>query len=110
MDNNKQRLDTTGWSKEKIEAYEQNLSKLKLLEQMNIASAKLIDTWMQNVPDFVSNKETLKFNNISEAMEYYWDESRNPHGNYETDMALFDGERKFCEAHGYDWNEWNNKK
>jgi hypothetical protein len=43
-------------------------------------------------------------------MEYYWDESRNPHGNYETDMALFDGERKFCEANGYDWNEWNNKK
>jgi len=50
MDNNEQRLDTTGWSKEKIEAYEQNLSKLKLLEEMNIAAAKLINTWTQNIP------------------------------------------------------------
>ena len=28
------KLDTTGWSKEKLEAYQQNLDKLKLLKEM----------------------------------------------------------------------------
>jgi len=38
------RLDTTGWSKEKLEAYEQAQSKLKLEKQMKRAFVDVLDT------------------------------------------------------------------
>ena len=36
----------------------------------------------------------------------YWDESRNPNGNYETEEALVEGELRFCENMGLSLNEW----
>ena len=38
------RLDTTGWSKDKIDSYEQNLSKLKLEKKMKRAFVYVLDT------------------------------------------------------------------
>jgi hypothetical protein len=39
-----ERLDTTGWSKDKIESYEQNLSKLKLEKQMKRMFVDVLDS------------------------------------------------------------------
>lgn len=67
--------------------------------------------------DIKATLEKFGYNRIGKPKEFegyslvslinvYWDESRNPNGNYETDMALMDGERKFCESYGYKWEDW----
>jgi adenine-specific DNA methylase len=48
----------------------------------------------------------LSFSCMEEAYDYYWDESRNPNGNYETEQALIDGELIFCVKQGYHIAEW----
>ena len=46
------------------------------------------------------------FDNVPDAYDYYWDDSRNPNGNWETENALEEGELKFCESFGFFWDEW----
>ena len=48
----------------------------------------------------------LHFSSIAEAYEYYWDESRNPNGNYDIEVSLIEGEKSFCAKYGLDWDEW----
>ena len=50
--------------------------------------------------------DRLSFSNIEDAFDYYWDESRNPNGNYDTEQALIDGEFTFCEKMGFSTYEW----
>jgi hypothetical protein len=50
--------------------------------------------------------DRLSFYNIEDAFDYYWDESRNPNGNYETEQSLIDGEFAFCEKMGFSIDEW----
>ena len=46
------------------------------------------------------------FDNVPDAYDYYWDDSRNPNGNWETENALEEGELKFCESMGLSIDEW----
>jgi hypothetical protein len=43
-----EKLDTTGWSKEKIEAYEQNLSKRKMEIEMEAFLDELLKKYSKN--------------------------------------------------------------
>ena len=50
--------------------------------------------------------DRVSFSNLEDAYDYYWDESRNPNGNWETENALDEGEKLFCEKMGFYWSEW----
>ena len=39
-------------------------------------------------------------------IEMYNDPSVNPNGNYDTDRAIVDGEKPYCESLGYHWEDW----
>ena len=54
--------------------------------------------------------DKIGFDNIQDAVEYYWEPSRNPYGSYEIDYELMEGEREFCETEGFVWEDWNNVK
>lgn len=51
-------------------------------------------------------EDRLSFANVEDAYDYYWDESRNPNGNYDTEEALNEGELSFCEKMGFTIDEW----
>ena len=64
---------------------------------------------IKNALDKLSfNKPKLEFDGYTlvSLINVYWDESRNPNGNYETEIDLIDGEQKFCESYGYKWEDW----
>ena len=50
--------------------------------------------------------DRVSFANVEDAYDYYWDQSRNPNGNWETDNALDEGELPFCEKMGFTYWEW----
>jgi len=50
--------------------------------------------------------DRVSFANVEDAYDYYWDDSRNPNGNYETEKSLVEGELRFCEKMGFSLNEW----
>ena len=50
--------------------------------------------------------DRVSFSNVEDAYDYYWDQSRNPNGNWETDNALDEGELPFCEKMGFSIDEW----
>jgi hypothetical protein len=50
--------------------------------------------------------DRVSFAIIDDAYDYYWDQSRNPNGNWETEQALDDGELEFCVKMGLSLDEW----
>lgn len=56
--------------------------------------------------DVDDTDDRLSFANVEDAYDYYWDDSRNPNGNYETEQALCEGALIFCVKHGFDINKW----
>jgi hypothetical protein len=56
--------------------------------------------------DIDDTEDRLSFANVEDAYDYYWDQSRNPNGNYETEIALDEGELPFCEKMGFSIDEW----
>lgn len=56
--------------------------------------------------DVDDTEDRLSFANVEDAYDYYWDQSRNPNGNYETEIALDEGELPFCEKMGFSIDEW----
>jgi len=50
--------------------------------------------------------DRVSFANVEDAYDYYWDQSRNPNGNWETEQALDEGELIFCEKMGFSIDEW----
>ena len=57
--------------------------------------------------------DRVSFSNLEDAYDYYWDESRNPNGNWETEMALNEGELEFCVKMGLspiEWIKYGNEK
>lgn len=50
--------------------------------------------------------DRLSFANLEDAYDYYWDDSRNPNGNYETEQALIEGELIFCIKQGFHIAKW----
>lgn len=58
---------------------------------------------MFNIDD---TDDRLSFSNLEDAYDYYWDDSRNPNGNYETEQALIEGELIFCVKQGFHIAKW----
>ena len=56
--------------------------------------------------DIDDTEDRLSFANLEDAYDYYWDDSRNPNGNYETEQALIDGELIFCVKQGFHIAKW----
>ena len=57
--------------------------------------------------------DRVSFSNLEDAYDYYWDQSRNPNGNWETEMALNEGELEFCVKMGLspiEWIKYGNEK
>jgi len=50
--------------------------------------------------------DRLSFANVEDAYDYYWDQSRNPNGNWETEKALEEGELIFCVKQGFQLDKW----
>ena len=50
--------------------------------------------------------DRVSFSNVEDAYDYYWDQSRNPNGNYETEQALDEGELAFCVNKGFRYDDW----
>jgi hypothetical protein len=68
---------------------------------------------LKKVQDKLDKQESTKqseYSSIEEALESYWDESRNPNGSYDIDYSLQENERTFCESEGFLWTEWENEK
>jgi hypothetical protein len=59
-----------------------------------------------NIFNIDDTDDRLSFANVEDAYDYYWDDSRNPNGNYETEKSLVEGELRFCEKMGFSLNEW----
>lgn len=54
--------------------------------------------------------EKIGFDNVQYAIDYYWDPSVNPKGDYEIDYELSQNEQSFCETEGFDWEDWKSTK
>jgi len=50
--------------------------------------------------------DRVSFSNVEDAFDYYWDSSRNPNGNWETENALDEGELAFCVNKGFRYDDW----
>ena len=50
--------------------------------------------------------DRVSFSNVEDAYDYYWDQSRNPNGNWETEQELDLGEIGFCIMKGFKVDEW----
>ena len=50
--------------------------------------------------------DRVSFSNVEDGYDYYWDESRNPNGNWETEQELDLGEIGFCIMKGFKVDEW----
>ena len=60
-----------------------------------------------NIFNIDDTDDRLSFANVEDAVDYYWDDSRNPNGNWETENALYKGELHFCISKGFTIDEWN---
>ena len=56
--------------------------------------------------DVDDTDDRLSFANLEDAYDYYWDDSRNPNSNYETEQALIEGELIFCVKQGFHIAKW----
>ena len=52
----------------------------------------------------------IGFDNVEDAIDYYWEPSVNPNGSYEIDYELAQNEQSFCENEGFDWEDWKSTK
>jgi hypothetical protein len=59
-----------------------------------------------NIFNIDDTDDRLSFANVEDAVDYYWDDSRNPNGNWETEQALEEGELEFCVKMGLSLDEW----
>ena len=59
-----------------------------------------------NIFNIDDTDDRLSFANVEDAYDYYWDQSRNPNGNWETEQALEEGELEFCVKMGLSLDEW----
>jgi hypothetical protein len=92
-------------------------------EELGYSSEEDMDVWITKYSNVVSTLEDVldtfdklfgiddtddrvSFAIIDDAYDYYWDQSRNPNGNWETENALDEGEKLFCEKMGFYWDEW----
>ena len=122
MNKNKQYRDSL------IENIKWNRVKLNELnegdwEELGYGSEEDMDVWITKYSNIVHTLEDVldtfdkifeiddtddrvSFANVEDAYDYYWDESRNPNGNYETEEALNEGELPFCEKMGFTIDEW----
>lgn len=50
--------------------------------------------------------DRVSFSYVEDAYDYYWDQSRNPNGNWETEKALEEGELIFCVKQGFQLDKW----
>jgi hypothetical protein len=68
---------------------------------------------LKKVQEKLDKQESPKqseYSSIEEALESYWDASRNPDSSYDIDYSLHENERTFCESEGFLWEEWENEK
>ena len=122
MNKNKQYRDSL------IENIKWNRVKLNELnegdwEELGYGSEEDMDVWITKYSNIVHTLEDVldtfdkifevddtddrvSFSNLEDAYDYSWDQSRNPNGNWETDNALDEGEKPFCEKMGFYWSEW----
>jgi hypothetical protein len=56
--------------------------------------------------DVDDTEDRLSFANVEDAYDYYWDQSRNPNGNWETEQSLDEGELAFCVNKGFRYDDW----
>ena len=129
MNKNKQYRDSL------IENIKWNRVKLNELnegdwEELGYGSEEDMDVWITKYSNIVHTLEDVldtfdkifeiddtddrvSFSNVEDGYDYYWDESRNPNGNWETEMALNEGELEFCVKMGLspiEWIKYGNEK
>ena len=92
-------------------------------EELGYSSEEDMDVWITKYSNVVSTLEDVldtfdklydiddtddrvSFANVEDAYDYYWDQSRNPNGNWETENALDEGEIGFCISKGFSIDEW----
>ena len=92
-------------------------------EELGYGSEEDMDVWITKYSNVVRTLEDSleKFDNIfgiddtddrvsfsyvEDAYDYYWDQSRNPNGNWETEKALEEGELIFCVKQGFQLDKW----
>jgi len=92
-------------------------------EELGYGSEEDMDVWITKYSNIVHTLEDVldtfdkifevddtddrvSFAIIDDAYDYYWDQSRNPNGNWETEKALEEGELAFCEKMGFYIDEW----
>jgi hypothetical protein len=92
-------------------------------EELGYGSEEDMDVWITKYSNVVSTLEDVldtfdklfdiddtddrvSFANVEDAYDYYWDDSRNPNGNWETEKALEEGELIFCVKHGFQLDKW----
>lgn len=69
-----------------------------------------IEMWLQSLKQDDRDSKKIGFPTIEDAIEYYWDQSRNPNDSYEINYELAQGEKEFCEMEGFQWPEWGDAK
>jgi hypothetical protein len=92
-------------------------------EELGYSSEEDMDVWITKYSNIIYTLEDsletfdklfeiddtddrLSFANVEDAVDYYWDDSRNPNGNWETEKALEEGELEFCVKMGLSLDEW----
>lgn len=122
MNKNKQYRDSL------IENIKWNRVKLNELnegdwEELGYGSEEDMDVWITKYSNIVHTLEDVldtfdkifeiddtddrvSFANVCDAYDYYWDQSRNPNGNWETENALEEGELAFCVNKGFRYDDW----
>jgi len=92
-------------------------------EELGYGSEEDMDVWITKYSNVVRTLEDsldtfdkifgiddtddrLSFANVEDAYDYYWDQSRNPNGNWETEKALEEGELIFCVKQGFQLDKW----
>ena len=92
-------------------------------EELGYSSEEDMDVWITKYSNIIYTLEDsletfdkifevddtddrVSFANAKDGYDYYWDQSRNPNGNWETEQALDDGELEFCVKMGLSLDEW----
>ena len=92
-------------------------------EELGYSSEEDMDVWITKYSNIVhaledvldtfdkifevdDTDDRVSFSNLEDAYNYYWDDSRNPNGNWETEMALIEGELIFCVKQGFHIGKW----
>ena len=84
------------------------------LEINSVAKIELLESLIGNIErgmfDNQPQPTKIGFDNIEDAIDYYWEPSVNPNGIYEIDYELGQNEQSFCESEGFDWEDWKSTK